>query len=58
MDEPAQRQVPGPVRVHRLTSEPGRGLVTVRPDGYVGFRSGAARVRELAAWLTRIGATG
>jgi len=46
------------VHVHRLTSEPGRGLVTVRPDGYVGFRSGAAGVRELAAWLTRIGATG
>jgi len=46
------------VHVHRLTSEPGRGLVTVRPDGYVGFRSGAAGVRELAAWLTRSGATG
>jgi len=45
------------VHVHRLASEPGRGLVTVRPDGYVGFRSGAAGVRELAAWLTRIGAT-
>jgi 2-polyprenyl-6-methoxyphenol hydroxylase-like FAD-dependent oxidoreductase len=46
------------VRVHRLTSVPGRGLVAVRPDGHVGFRSGAAEARQLAAWLTRIGATG
>jgi len=37
---------------------PGRGLVAVRPDGYVGFRSGTADVRQLTAWLTRIGATG
>jgi hypothetical protein len=46
------------VTVHRLTSVPGRGLIAVRPDGYVGFRSGTAEVRQLAAWLTRIGATG
>jgi len=46
------------VRVYRLTSVPGRGLVAVRPDGHVGFRSGTAEVRQLAAWLTRIGATG
>jgi hypothetical protein len=45
------------VHVHRLTSVPGRGLVVVRPDGHVGFRSGTAEVRQLAAWLTRIGAT-
>jgi hypothetical protein len=28
------------------------------PDGYVGFRSGTAETRQLAAWLDRIGATG
>ena len=44
------------VHVHRLTSAPGRGLVAVRPDGHVGFRSGTAGVRQLTAWLTRIGA--
>jgi 2-polyprenyl-6-methoxyphenol hydroxylase-like FAD-dependent oxidoreductase len=46
------------VRVHRLASVPGRGLAAVRPDGYVGFRSGTAEVSQLATWLTRIGATG
>jgi hypothetical protein len=46
------------VQVHRLTSVPGRGLVAVRPDGYVGFRSGTAEAGQLAAWLARIGATG
>jgi 2-polyprenyl-6-methoxyphenol hydroxylase-like FAD-dependent oxidoreductase len=46
------------VQVHRLTSAPGRGLVAVRPDGYVGFRGGTAEAGQLAAWLTRIGATG
>ncbi|MFP5311366.1 MAG: FAD-dependent monooxygenase, partial [Actinomycetes bacterium] len=28
------------VHIHHLTSHPGRGLVAVRPDGYVGFRCG------------------
>ncbi|HTQ88064.1 MAG TPA: hypothetical protein VMK84_01080, partial [Streptosporangiaceae bacterium] len=46
------------IQVHRLTSVPGRGLVAVRPDGYVGFRSGTAEGRQLAVWLTRIRATG
>jgi 2-polyprenyl-6-methoxyphenol hydroxylase-like FAD-dependent oxidoreductase len=46
------------VRVHRLTSTPGPGLVAVRPDGYVGFRSGASGDAQLGRWLTRIGATG
>jgi hypothetical protein len=42
--------------VHRLASVPGRGLIAVRPDGYVGFRSGTAEARQLIAWLVRIGA--
>jgi 2-polyprenyl-6-methoxyphenol hydroxylase-like FAD-dependent oxidoreductase len=44
------------VHVHRLASSRGHGLIAVRPDGYVGFRSGSAEIRQLAAWLIRIGA--
>ena len=43
------------VRVHRLTSTPGRGLIAVRPDGYVGFRCRIAEAGQLHAWLARIG---
>jgi 2-polyprenyl-6-methoxyphenol hydroxylase-like FAD-dependent oxidoreductase len=45
------------VVIHRLTSAPGTGLVAVRPDGYVGFRCGAADASQLRDWLERIGAT-
>lgn len=44
------------VNVHRLASVPGRGLVAVRPDGYVGFRCQTTEVGQVAAWLTRLGA--
>ena len=44
------------VTLHRLTSEPGTGLVAVRPDGYIGFRCGIADVGQLRAWLAHIGA--
>ena len=44
------------VTVHRVTSWPGRGLVAVRPDGYVGFRCGAGDPARLAAWLNLVGA--
>jgi hypothetical protein len=44
------------VTVHRLTSAPGRGLIAVRPDGYIGFRCRTADIRQLAAWLGRVGA--
>lgn len=48
---------PGPlISVHRLTSSPGRGLVAVRPDGYVGFRCQIADAGQLAAWLGQIAA--
>jgi 2-polyprenyl-6-methoxyphenol hydroxylase-like FAD-dependent oxidoreductase len=43
------------VQVHRLTSSPGRGVVAVRPDGHVGYRS-AALDAGLAAWLRQAGA--
>jgi 2-polyprenyl-6-methoxyphenol hydroxylase-like FAD-dependent oxidoreductase len=39
------------VSIHRLTSSPGRGLIAVRPDGYVGFRCQAAEIGQLATWL-------
>ena len=42
------------VHVHRLTSVPGRGLMAIRPDGYIGFRCQTTEVRQLAAWLTRL----
>jgi 2-polyprenyl-6-methoxyphenol hydroxylase-like FAD-dependent oxidoreductase len=45
------------VTVHQLTSEPGAGLVAVRPDGYVGMRCGIASVSQLSAWLARVGAS-
>ena len=44
------------VTAHRVTSWPGGGLVAVRPDGYVGFRCGAADPERLRAWLDLIGA--
>lgn len=39
------------VTVHRVDSWAGRGLLAVRPDGYVGFRCGAGDVEALASWL-------
>ncbi len=39
------------VSIHRLTSSPGRGLIAVRPDGYIGFRCGNTEIGQLAAWL-------
>lgn len=42
------------VHVHRLASVSGRGLIAVRPDGYVGFRCQVAGAGQLAAWLTRL----
>ena len=44
------------VTVHRVTSWPGRGLLAVRPDGYVGFRCAAGDPALLAAWLNLVGA--
>jgi hypothetical protein len=39
------------VTVHRLASVPGRGVIVVRPDGHIGFRSRTAEAGQLAAWL-------
>jgi len=39
------------VSIHRLTSSPGRGLIAVRPDGYIGFRCRSTEIGQLATWL-------
>ncbi|MDQ0767850.1 2-polyprenyl-6-methoxyphenol hydroxylase-like FAD-dependent oxidoreductase [Pseudarthrobacter defluvii] len=44
------------LHVHRLVSHPGRGVVAVRPDGYVGFRCGEADPAQLLDWLRLVGA--
>lgn len=44
------------LRVHRLSSWPGAGVLVVRPDGHVGFRSGAADSRQVRDWLALVGA--
>jgi 2-polyprenyl-6-methoxyphenol hydroxylase-like FAD-dependent oxidoreductase len=43
------------VSIHRLTSSPGRGLIAVRPDGYIGFRCQTAEIGQLATWLAGLG---
>jgi hypothetical protein len=41
------------VHVHRLTSASGSGLMTVRPDGYIGLRCRIAEANQ-PAWLARV----
>jgi 2-polyprenyl-6-methoxyphenol hydroxylase-like FAD-dependent oxidoreductase len=43
------------VHFHRIMSNPGRGLVAVRPDGYIGMQCRVAAREPLAAWLYLIG---
>lgn len=44
------------VSVRSISSRPGRGLMAIRPDGYIGLRCGSADVRQLSTWLERAGA--
>ncbi len=54
---PVETMPLGPfVSVHRIDSAPGRGLIAVRPDGYVGFSCRVTDVSQLLAWLARAGA--
>jgi 2-polyprenyl-6-methoxyphenol hydroxylase-like FAD-dependent oxidoreductase len=39
------------VTAHRLTGSPGRGLLVVRPDGYIGLRCQIADSNRLLDWL-------
>jgi 2-polyprenyl-6-methoxyphenol hydroxylase-like FAD-dependent oxidoreductase len=43
------------VHVHRLTNIPGRGVMTVRPDGYIGLLSGTVDDQQLGTWLNLVG---
>jgi hypothetical protein len=45
-----------PVSIHRVESWPGTGLLAVRPDGHVGFRTDHAGDGGLARWLDLVGA--
>jgi 2-polyprenyl-6-methoxyphenol hydroxylase-like FAD-dependent oxidoreductase len=42
------------LHVHRVTSWPGTGVLVVRPDGHVGYRSDRCVPGELRRWLQRI----
>jgi hypothetical protein len=42
------------VHLHRITSNPGRGLLAVRPDGHVGLRCQTADASQLTAWIDLI----
>jgi hypothetical protein len=42
------------VHIHRIASNPGRGLVAVRPDGYIGLHCGVTERGPLLAWLNLI----
>ncbi|HET8600988.1 MAG TPA: FAD-dependent monooxygenase [Segeticoccus sp.] len=45
------------VSVHRLDGTPGHGLVAVRPDGHVGYRSADADLQKLRVWLDLVAAS-
>jgi 2-polyprenyl-6-methoxyphenol hydroxylase-like FAD-dependent oxidoreductase len=42
------------VHIHRITSNPGRGLVAIRPDGHIGLQCDVAERGPLVAWLNLI----
>jgi hypothetical protein len=44
------------VTAHRIDDSPGTGVVAVRPDGHVGYRSGSAAHPGLGGWLDLVGA--
>lgn len=52
----AEPQLPagGRIRIHRITSWSGAGVLAVRPDGYVGFAAAALDYR-LREWLALVG---
>lgn len=57
--DPPATASPGPlIHLHRITSNPGRGLVTVRPDGHLGLRCQTADTNLLNAWIDLIRAPG
>jgi 2-polyprenyl-6-methoxyphenol hydroxylase-like FAD-dependent oxidoreductase len=55
-DAPVLAEVPlgVHVHVHRIDDWEGRGVLGVRPDGHVGYRSAVVDVDELPRWLSMI----
>lgn len=43
------------IHARRIEDWPGRGVVAVRPDGYIGYRSAIADPGEIRSWLATIG---
>ncbi|WP_020145312.1 FAD-dependent monooxygenase [Terracoccus sp. 273MFTsu3.1] len=43
-----------PVTVHRIDGWPGSGLVVVRPDGHVGYRTGRLDGGDLSRWRRQL----
>ena len=43
------------VHVHRILDWPGTGVLIVRPDGYVGFRSDSVDPGQITSWLGLVG---
>ncbi|MEV6265620.1 FAD-dependent monooxygenase [Kribbella sp. NPDC051936] len=56
-DAPTVEVDDGSIHVHRLLDRGGRGLVAVRPDGYVGLRTTEASSPQVAHWLSSTGAS-
>jgi 2-polyprenyl-6-methoxyphenol hydroxylase-like FAD-dependent oxidoreductase len=51
---PPDQSALGPyVRVHRISSSPGTGIMIVRPDGYVGYRAATVDPSDITDWLAR-----
>ncbi len=44
------------VHVHQLSSMPGHDVITVRPDGHIGYHGNSLDDTGLRAWLSRTGA--
>jgi 2-polyprenyl-6-methoxyphenol hydroxylase-like FAD-dependent oxidoreductase len=57
-DAPDLDCLPDRVHAHRLLDRPGRGLVAVRPDGYVGLRAADGAAPSVRRWLALAGVDG
>ncbi|MET9275506.1 FAD-dependent monooxygenase [Kribbella sp. NPDC003557] len=56
-DAPTVEVADASIHVHRLLDRGGRGLIAVRPDGYIGLRTTDASSPHVARWLSLTGAS-
>jgi 2-polyprenyl-6-methoxyphenol hydroxylase-like FAD-dependent oxidoreductase len=56
-DAPTVEVADASIHVHRLLDRGGRGLIAVRPDGYVGLRTTEATSPQVGHWLSLTGAS-